>query len=984
MREATSPVGDVQRGKVPLYVVPSVVQRQGQIFIDGPMFVQQIIRVLQPTSPGFRSAVLRMVEDYTAVFGGRDAQLAALDAFLEGDKSYALLIAPTGRGKTALLIHWAAWVQATGRWAVVFAPISLRYQTAWADVTLGAIAAALADLHGETAQLDAYRQTPGDLRAIVADYLRRPLPDDRRLLLILDGLDEAVGWQIGRDLFPRTPGPHLQIVASTRQLANTTHADWLDQLGWRAAKTVDIVLPELDRTAVSDILHRMDNPLDALATDVDLVTEIARVSQGDPLTIRLLVEALQDGALTPGKLTHLPPGLEAFVRSWLDELQQHSAQHATIRTLLGLCATALGPLTIDNLEALAPDHFQVRAALNQATRSVARFVIGDGSEESGYVFSHPRLRELFLEKVLSGHERANLQQRFIAYGEQWYEQHLYAITCISKPITESISHWASDLGRPLPAYLRQFWITHLALAERWDLANTVLTDIIIVAEYYSQPWAAARYAVEGSYTGYLADLYRVWTHAEERNDLALGVRSALIGASIRSLSDNFSPELLVGLVTVGTPTGKWNAAAALEHVRYIPDARRQAEAICALLNSGCTLSFPQVFDVTSRIADERSRSKVLISLAPYLPARLMEQVLRIAHEIEYDYIRAEVLVSLAPYLPAELMEQALTNARMLADEWMRAKVLINLVPYLPAKFTELGLDSVSAIVDDRIRTNALKNVVRHLPPELIRRALESVRTIRPEWSRVEVLINLAPHLPAEQQAAVYASALESAHAIADERSRTWVLIRAAWYLSAEQQAAVYASALESAHAIADERSRAEALMHLAQHLPAQQQALVYVSELENARAILDQEVRINMLIRLAPHLPADQQALAYVSELESAYAIPDEERRVRALSNLAPYLPTELATSALDNARMLETERSRLSALSRLDAHLATHHSSHGRTHWHTTIRTLAARGRPAFLSDLTALMPWLAALATPEELTDIAIAIRDVTRCWP
>jgi hypothetical protein len=35
-------------------------------------------------------------------------------------------------------------------------------------------------------------------------------------------------------------------------------------------------------------------------------------------------------------------------------------------------------------------------------------------------------------------------------------------------------------------------------------------------------------------------------------------------------------------------------------------------------------------------------------------------------------------------------------------------------------------------------------------------------------------------------------------------------------------------------------------------------------------------------------------------------------------------------------------------------------------------------------LSDVAALMPSLAALTSPEELTEVAIAIRDVCRCWP
>ena len=87
------------------YAGRDIDKRQGQIFIDGSVFIQVINEVLRPAAPRYRTAVLRMVEDYQTVFGGRDVQLAALDAFLKGEQPYALLLAPTGRGKTALLIH---------------------------------------------------------------------------------------------------------------------------------------------------------------------------------------------------------------------------------------------------------------------------------------------------------------------------------------------------------------------------------------------------------------------------------------------------------------------------------------------------------------------------------------------------------------------------------------------------------------------------------------------------------------------------------------------------------------------------------------------------------------------------------------------------------------------------------------------------------------------------------------------------------------
>jgi hypothetical protein len=51
-----------------------------------PTVYQTLRDTLKPTPPPFRPAILRMVEDYEAVFGGRDAELVMLDAFLEQDK----------------------------------------------------------------------------------------------------------------------------------------------------------------------------------------------------------------------------------------------------------------------------------------------------------------------------------------------------------------------------------------------------------------------------------------------------------------------------------------------------------------------------------------------------------------------------------------------------------------------------------------------------------------------------------------------------------------------------------------------------------------------------------------------------------------------------------------------------------------------------------------------------------------------------------
>ena len=69
-------------------------------------------------------------------------------------------------------------------------------------------------------------------------------------------------------------------------------------------------------------------------------------------------------------------------------MKEQTSQDA-VYTFLGLCATALGPLTCDDLRALAPGTFPRQVQVDRAARHVARFIIGDGSAEAGYVFSHP-------------------------------------------------------------------------------------------------------------------------------------------------------------------------------------------------------------------------------------------------------------------------------------------------------------------------------------------------------------------------------------------------------------------------------------------------------------------------------------------------------------------------------------------------------------------------------------------------------------------
>src|SRR5512135_1950613 len=90
--------------------------------------------------------------DHPAPFGGRAADLDALDAWLADSHAapYALLVAPAGRGKSALLAHWLARLTERGDPVhVVFFPVSIRFNTNLATAVFSSLAARMAHLYGE-------------------------------------------------------------------------------------------------------------------------------------------------------------------------------------------------------------------------------------------------------------------------------------------------------------------------------------------------------------------------------------------------------------------------------------------------------------------------------------------------------------------------------------------------------------------------------------------------------------------------------------------------------------------------------------------------------------------------------------------------------------------------------------------------------------------------------------------------------------------
>src|SRR5262249_44359796 len=150
-----------------------------------------------------------------------------------------------------------------------------------------------------------------------------------------------------------------------------------------------------------------------------VVAELHRLSEGDPLLVRLYVDDLWRRGeavvrLRPEDLRDVRPGLEGYFLRWWDDQRRLWGAQTPLRGAAGravrrLRAGARGPRARDELLRLAPPAAGLNPyTLEEALRPLARLVAGDGARQ-GYAFSHPRLGAHFYERLAPA-ERRQVEQ----------------------------------------------------------------------------------------------------------------------------------------------------------------------------------------------------------------------------------------------------------------------------------------------------------------------------------------------------------------------------------------------------------------------------------------------------------------------------------------------------------------------------------------------------------------------------------------------
>ncbi len=845
-------------------------------------------------------------------FGGRSEEFEYLDGWLADQEapSYLLLAAPAGRGKSALLLRWCQRLLARPDRVAIYFPVSIRFRTNLAGVVFPSLVALLANFHGEKVPADPNVQEEV-WRGLLVDYMTRPLPDGRSLVLILDGVDEAADWAADPGLFPPNPPPGLRLVLSARYLANDRDTDaWLQRLGWtRQGLACTLQLHPLDRPGIASVLIQMGFPLDLLGTRVNIVSELHRLSEGDPLLVRLYVDDLWERGeaavhFQPEDLRAMRPGLAGYFERWWKDQRllwsKEAPQHeAEAQALLNLLAGALGPLSKEDILNLAPDEAGLRmGGLDQHLASLSRFVIGDGIRQ-GYVFSHPRLGNYFLEERLSEPERQEVERRFLTWGEKTLA--------------------ALNEGRLPPekasAYSVQYYGAHLQRAHA-D-ARTLLSLV-------SDGWRRAWEKLDRANAGFMGDVERAW-RAAEREDAATvvagrqaaylgeGIRCLLCRVSVNSMASNISPRLMLEAVK----TGIWTPAQGLACIRLIADLAPRARELVGLApyvqEPLRTDILQEALDTVATMKDERARLDALIELAPGLSEELLRQVLETVPAISDEADRAGVLAELAPALSRyrALIERALDLAQEIEEEEYRALALAGLAPCFSEEQHGRVLQLVQMIQEERYRAQALTALIPHLPETFLQDALREARSVQDGLSQVRLLTELVTYLPDQLKAEVVQEALALVRDIEDREYRVEVLVKLAPFLPEKR----LHQALQEIQLLWDENFRARALTDLVQYMPEEQ----LPEFLQAVQTMRSEEYRTAVLIQLLPRLSESLLEQA----LDSVQATWDEGCRVEVLAKLASYASETLLPRLLELARTIEDHGYRVWLLAELGASLA-------------------------------------------------------------
>jgi len=875
---------------------------------------------------GFRASVDNFLATYLGSldqptpFGGRTEDLERLTDWLcsHHDSPYLCIASEAGRGKSALLVQWARGLVGKEDLFVIFIPISIRFETNTSGVVFGALASMLADYRDEPYPILG-TIPPSTLKDLCREYIARGGIGDRRLLIILDGIDEAADSEISTNLFPLAPPPGLRVVVSARNKVETAEPlAWLHALGWdRFGIGTVFPLDPLTESGVADVIERCGIRVSGSIAQGALAKQIHRVSEGDPLLISFYVADLknksaEEEGMALAEMERLPAGLDAYFTSWLEDQRRlwgrdEDWKERSVHLVLSALACAFGPLMRDDILGVVPPEDKLDSwILHETLRPLGRLLVGDGRNQ-GVTFVHPRLATYFREKRLSQQEKSLWEKQFVAWGQQ-----------ILAALRE---HQLKPTA--VPTYLLRFYAEHLRqIPGNADTLYKLLCD----------EWMRASLTVDGTPSLFLGDAWRVWDVANQDGPRAIGMqlRAALCFSSVASSITKIKSDLLISCVHRNIISHDLAVVIA----RHKPDLKEKVECLCALaeispIESRGPLLF-EAMNAAHQIFEKKEKTLALVQVAARLPVTERDAVYEQARELmsELQCVAMYYVLKDTEHLWPEkmlpsLIDSLLEAARNDKNESSRAWIMEEMSKRFPSPKREIMLrEALTAIMErpfsDHIRVVAKTGLAVQLPePEKtaeLDALLSLALAIDDDWSKVYALRDLARALPASRLQEL----INVARALDNESARAELLGDLAVLLTSDQQTVLFSEARQIAEEVEDDWWKAGILENLIPKVPHQFLRAIF----DAAGAIGNQWAQAEVMTKLAPTLSGQEQDNALKLAFAVSQGIADFGDRAITLCKIIPVLSKkERKATVVETVRLARSSwdyEARASALGEL------------------------------------------------------------------
>ncbi|MDR7665656.1 NACHT domain-containing protein [Methanosarcina sp. Z-7115] len=366
---------------------------------------------------------------------GRRTELTLLNRFVNKEKKgYFFITGPAGFGKTTLLRNWAICLKSKDFHVV----IHLIRQTSNPDLysCLKILCKQLMEINGLVEKIP---HDMSELQILFAELLKWSPPASTRIVIILDGLDEAIDWPDLSSIIPSSLPEGIFFVASMRDEINE-----VESLKKRLKCTNHIKLPKLYHADIVDWLRFSENnALKSLSMDKTFTEELARKTDGFPLYLHYLIDEINDSLIhdinnSPREkayrvLEKSPPDFSLYVHDQFSLLVKtgNVENNRRFQELFALLSIAHSALSEDDVMAMIEITEWDLRSLPWSLRRWFNIITTETSRL--YSFTHPLLAQEFKRELRNESQDAlkkildycfNFQRHKSPYAFRHFTEHL--------------------------------------------------------------------------------------------------------------------------------------------------------------------------------------------------------------------------------------------------------------------------------------------------------------------------------------------------------------------------------------------------------------------------------------------------------------------------------------------------------------------------------------------------------------------------------